>query len=104
MHQLHALAFAARFPGRVHLLRYEDLIEDPEAALSDMLGKMGVGPSPTLATPSWNGQSQKEVYPWGTIRVPTLAANRAAQEELSADEREEIARRTRPLLPAFRYA
>jgi hypothetical protein len=102
-HQLHALAFAERYPGRVHLLRYEDLVEAPEAALTEILGKMGVGPSRTLARPTWNGQSLEQVYPWGTIRIPTPTANRAARDELSAAEQEEIAQRTRPLLPVFHY-
>ena len=102
-HQLHALAFAERYPGRVHILRYEDLVEAPEAALTEILGKMGVGPSRTLAKPSWNGQSLEQVYPWGTIRLPTPAANQATREELSGAEQEEIRQRTRELLPVFRY-
>jgi hypothetical protein len=103
-HQLHALGFAQRYPGRVHIVRYEDLIEAPEAVLTDILAKMDIGPSTTLAKPSWNGQSLKEVYPWGTIRVPTPAANRAAREELSAAERDEIGQRTQPLRTSFGYA
>jgi hypothetical protein len=104
VHQLHALAFAAKYPGRVHVLRYEDLIADPVGTLSGFLKKVGVGSSPTLARPSWNGKVLEQVYPWGTIRTPTPEANQAAADELSAAEQEEIRVRAAPLLRAFGYA
>jgi hypothetical protein len=103
-HQLQALYWAGRHPDRVFILRYEDLIADPPAALGRILGKLGVGPSPALARPSWNGTPLAEVYPWGTIRTPTQAANQATLDELSRGEQDEIRGRTQPLLSQFGYA
>jgi hypothetical protein len=103
-HQLHALAFAARYPGRVHVVRFEDLIVDPVGVLSGVLAKLGVGSSPTLGKPSWNGRVLEQVYPWGTIRTPTPEANKATADELSQAEKDEIRIRTAPLLSAFGYA
>lgn len=103
VHQQHALAFAARYPGRVHVLRYEDLIADPAAVLSAFLKKLGIGSAPSLARPSWNGKVLKQVYPWGAIRTPTPDANKATAEELSAAEREEIRFHAGPLLKALGY-
>ena len=95
VHLQHALAFADRFRGRVHILRYEDLVADPRGALRDVLGRMGIGDSPTLSSPSWNGQPLREVYPWGTIRTPTPEANQKTAAELSPEEHEEVRRARR---------
>jgi hypothetical protein len=103
VHQLAALSFSARFPDRVHVLRYEDLVADPVGILSGVLAKLGVATSETLARPSWNGQPLEEVYPWGTIRSPTVEANRAAADELDAAEKAEIRVRAHPLLRSFGY-
>jgi hypothetical protein len=104
IHQMSALTFAEKFPGRVINLRFEDIIVDPVKVLSDMLAKIGVGTSPTLAKPSWNGKVLEQVYPWGTIRTPTTAANKATADELSAAEKEEIRVRTATLLGPLGYA
>jgi hypothetical protein len=45
----------------------------------------------------------EEVYPWGTIRRPTLDANRAAAGSLSDAERGEIASRAWQYLDTFDY-
>jgi Sulfotransferase family len=103
VHLQHALALADRFPGRVHVLRYEDLVADPRPTLRDLLGRMGIGDSPTLSQPSWNGRPLREVYPWGTIRVPTAEANRATAAELGPEEHDEVRRRAGPLLRALGY-
>jgi len=104
VHQLTALASAARFPGRVHVLRYEDIVENPVGVLSDFLGRMGLAGAPSLARPSWNGKPMDQVHPWGTIRVPSPEANRATAAELSPEEREEIRVRTEPLLKPLGYS
>jgi Sulfotransferase family len=103
VHALSALTFQARFPERVFMLRYEDIVADPVGVLSSLLARWGIGSSPTLGTPSWNGKALAEVYPWGTIRTPTPEANRATARELSAEETEEVARRAAPLLAALGY-
>lgn len=103
INQLRALSACERYPGRAHLLRYEDVVADPVGQLSSLLARIGVGSSPTLARPSWNGKELESVYPWGTIRTPTTDANRRTAAELSSAETEEIRSRTRLLLPALGY-
>jgi hypothetical protein len=101
--QMAALTYSAMFPDRVHVLRFEDMVADPVRVLGRFLGKLGIGSSPTLGQPSWNGNALAEVYPWGTVRIPTPAANRATAEELTAAEVDEIRVRAGVLLESFGY-
>src|SRR5262245_46610626 len=87
-----ALTYAAKYPRQIHLVRFEDMIADPKATLTGLLAKVGLPWSDACLTPSWNGQELKQVYPWGTIRVPTPAANVATMDELSDSEKSEITR------------
>jgi Sulfotransferase family len=103
LNQQAALTFSAMYPGRVHVLRFEDIVADPVGVLGGLLAKLGLSRSDTLARPTWNGNVLKEVYPWGTVRTPTPEANRATAAELSAAEQEEIRQRTQPLLGQFSY-
>jgi len=98
-----ALTYSEKHPERVHVVRFEDIVVNPVQALSNVLAKVGVGSSPTLSTPTWNGQVLKQVYPWGTIRTPTTDANLATANELTAAEKDEILKRTRPLLGILGY-
>src|SRR5947209_10622873 len=83
-----ALTFSEMYPGRVHVLRFEDIITNPVEVLGSFLLKLGVGRSDTLAKPSWNGRVLEQVYPWGTVRTPTPAANRVTAVELSEAEQD----------------
>ncbi len=103
IHQQSALTFAQMHPGRVHILRFEDIVVDPVRVLGDFLGKLGVSRHVSLAKPTWNGATLEQVYPWGTIRTPTTEANRATAAELTSAERQEIYCRTKPLLEALGY-
>lgn len=103
LNQQAALTFSEAHPDRVHVLRFEDIVADPVNVLSGVLAKIGVGRSETLARPTWNGATLEQVYPWGTIRTPTIAANRATADELSDAEKQEIASRARALLPLLGY-
>jgi hypothetical protein len=103
LNQQAALTFSEMYPGRVHVLRFEDIIAAPVEVLGAFLAKVGVGRSDTLARPSWNGQVLEQVHPWGTVRTPTPEANRATAEELSAAEQEQIRLRTKPLLGVLGY-
>ncbi|CCW35478.1 sulfotransferase family protein [Chthonomonas calidirosea] len=85
-----ALTFAERYPQRFHLLRFEDIIADPKKTLGNLCAHLGIAWSDTLLYPSWNGQRLQEVYPWGTVRIPTPEANIATLRELSHEERTEI--------------
>ena len=103
LNQNAALTFSALYPERFHVLRFEDILTDPVGILGEFLGRLGLPTASELARPTWNGRTLEQVYPWGTIRTPTLEANRATAEELSAQEKEEISLRTRPFLGTFGY-
>jgi hypothetical protein len=92
-----------RFPGRFHLVRTEDVLDDPVKTLGAVCEKLGLRSSETLATPTWNGNKLDQVYPWGTIRTPTPAANRATAAELSSEEQAEIRLRTAPYAQMLGY-
>jgi hypothetical protein len=101
--QMHALRARATYPGRVHVVRIEDVMADPHATLGQLCADVGLRPADTLRQPTWNGQPLQEIYPWGTIRQPTLEANRATAETLSREERDAIALWADPYLDAFSY-
>jgi Sulfotransferase family len=103
LNQQSALMFSAMHPDRVHVLRFEDIVADPVKVLGEFLAKIGVGSSETLARPTWNSQVLQQVYPWGTVRTPTPAANWATANELSDAEKDEVRRRTAPFLDLFGY-
>jgi hypothetical protein len=103
LNQYHALLFKKQFPGRVHIVRAEDVMADAVSALMPVCEALGVGSSETLRTPTWNGNELNQIYPWGTIRTPTPEANRATAEELSAAEREAIRTRAWQYLGEFGY-
>jgi len=102
--QYHAVLFRELYPERLHIIRIEDVLENPAASLGTLCKEIGAEESDTLATPSWNGRELDEVYPWGTIRRATADANRETALELSEREREDVARRAGNYLQVFNYA
>ena len=104
LNQQSAILYRSLYPDRVHLIRFEDLIDNPRAVLGAVLARMGIRDSQTLAAPTWNGRPMHEVYPWGTIRHPNAEANRATANELSLEEKEEVRLRTEPLLDLLGYS
>jgi len=103
VNQYFALLAQQHYPDRVHILRLEDELADPMAALGPVCQAVGVQPGPSLLKPSWNGQELEQVYPWGTIRTPTPEANRATAQELSPAEREAVRVRAGAYLDHFGY-
>jgi hypothetical protein len=73
-------------------------------ALEPVCSALGVGPSETLAYPSWNGLQLEQVYPWGTIRTATPAANHETALELSEAERQEVRAYAWPFAEMLGYA
>jgi LPS sulfotransferase NodH len=51
-----AIEAAERFGGRVFLLTYEELIEDPRATVGAIAERIGVTMTPELLVPTFNGQ------------------------------------------------
>jgi len=103
LNQYHALLLRDRFPGRLHVLRTEDIMADSLAALGPVCDALGIERAESLRTPSWNGSPLPEVYPWGTIRTPTPDANKREAQSLSPAERDEIRARAWQYLEVFDY-
>jgi hypothetical protein len=103
LNQHYALLERERFPDRLHIVRTEEVMADPVGTLGAVLERIGLSANDSLATPSWNGKVLEEVYPWGTIRKATPEANLATANELTEEEREEVARRAWQYLPVFGY-
>lgn len=103
LNQYHALLYKEQFPDRMHIVRAEDVMADPHKALSPVCEKLGLQPADSLRKPTWNGTELEEVFPWGTIRKATPAANLATARELSQAEQDEIRARTWQYLDVFDY-
>ncbi len=104
LNQYFAIYFSKKYPDRFHLLRFEDILANPQKVLGRLCLKLGLLASPTLSYPSWNGEALQEVYPWGTIRNATVKANRATARELSRDEIQEITLLAQPYLSTLNYS
>jgi hypothetical protein len=103
VNQYFALLAQRKFPERVHIVRLEDVAAAPARTLGAVCEAIGVSRARTLLTPTWNGRRLDEVYPWGTIRTATPAANRATAAELSPDEQAEVRTRAADYLEIFEY-
>ena len=103
LNQHHALLFRDQFPGRLHIVRAEDVMSDPRATLGSICEKLGLERSDSLRRVSWNGNVLEEVYPWGTIRQATPEANRATAGELTPAEASEVRARAGTYLETFDY-
>jgi len=101
--QYYALLYKEKYPDRVHLLRLEDILADPEKTIGDLLETLGLERSACLRSPTWNGKPLDEVYPWGTIRRATPEANRETAGSLSRHEQEEIRWRASFYLESFDF-
>lgn len=101
--QLYALNFSNKFPKQFHLVRFEDLIENPKKFFTALTKKMGIAYSNSLEYPSWNGIKLKTVYPWGTIKIPTPGANIKTLKELSKNEYKEIKSQTYAINQLLKY-
>lgn len=103
LNQYFALLFQKKYPGRMHIIRIEDTLQDSYNTLGKFCEKLGLKKTDSLKKVSWNGQELKEVYPWGTIRQATPQANVETALELSQEEREEITLLADQYLDVFNY-
>jgi hypothetical protein len=87
-----ALTYAEKYPRNFHIVRFEDIVADMKGTLGKLCKDLGLGWSDTCLAPTWNGAAMKQVYPWGTIRVPTPEVNVATMNELSDGEKAEVTR------------
>jgi hypothetical protein len=98
-----ALTYKDKYPDRFHLLRFEDLVANPAAAMEGLLKRLGLPMSPECLHPSFNGVKLEQVYPWGTVRTPTPEANLATANELNAEQKREIRTETSVMLRLLGY-
>jgi len=101
--QYHALVFQKLHPDRIHIVRLEDVIEAPREKLGRICAKLGLEVSDSLEMPTWNRNPLEEVYPWGTIRRASPAANKITAEELSGEEIDKIRVWADHYLEVFNY-
>ena len=87
-----ALTYAEKYPKNFHIVRFEDIVADMHGTLGKLCKDLGLGWSDTCLAPTWNGAAMKQVYPWGTIRVPTPEVNVATMNELSEGAKAEVTR------------
>jgi hypothetical protein len=103
LNQYHALLWKERFPDRFHIVRVEDVMNDPFTTLGLVCDKLGLERAESLRAPTWNGAPLQEIFPWGTIRRATPEQNLATARELSESEREEVRAFTWQYLDVFNY-
>lgn len=101
--QYYAEYLSKKYPDNFFFVRYEDIIEDSVKALGNVVEKMGLESHKSLSMPSWNGKELEEVYPWGTVRIPTSEVNLQTAQALSKEEIQEIYMRTEMYLERFNY-
>jgi Sulfotransferase family len=93
-----------RFSDRFHIVKLEELVADPPEALRPICEALGIDPHhEALRGPSWNGETIGQVYPWGTIRTASSAANHSTALELSIEEQSEIEQLCGPYLEILGY-
>lgn len=103
LNQYYALMLKDLYPERVHIVRIEDVMSDPQRTLGAVCDVLGLERSDSLKRVSWNGAALDQVYPWGTIRTPTPEANRQTALELTARDRDEVRARAHPYLDLLGY-
>jgi len=96
--------FSKMYPDNVRLMRYEDLVEDKRKFMVSAADFIGVPFSEKMLYPSWNGLEIKDmIAPWGTVLKSTKDYNKAVIDELSEEERKQIAQGTAALAKHFGY-
>ena len=103
LNQYHALLYKKKFPDRMHIVRYEDVVSDPTKTLGDICQSLGLEISDSLKRPTWNSEPLDAVYPWGTIRKASPEANLETARELSKEEYEIIGERTWQYIDVFNF-
>ncbi len=103
LNQYHALMYKEKFPDRLHIVRAEDVMDDPKKTLGAVLEKDGIGNIRYSQNTNLERRKAGRNLPWGTIRKATPEANIATANELSKEEKEAIAAYTFQYLDTFDY-
>lgn len=96
--------FSKMYPKNVRIFRYEDLVADKEKFMRDAAGYIGVDFDKAMLYPSWNGvEIATNIAPWGTVLKSTEEYNKEVINDLSADEKKNIAYASHALAKHFGY-
>lgn len=92
------------YPHNVKIFRYEDLVSDKKSFMQNVAKFIVIEFHESMLYPSWNGKEIKElIAPWGTVLKSTEDYNRGIIEELSKEEKFQIAVGTKALAKHFGY-
>jgi hypothetical protein len=98
------LMHKSKFPENITILRYEDLIADPEQALAPLCKALNIRFTEAMTYPSWNSQDLTgRIYPWGTINNAKPEENIAAIHRLDPEERKHIESYSEVMMDVFDY-
>ena len=96
--------FSHMYPENVRIFRYEDLVGDKTSFMQGMAKFIGVDFEPSMLYPSWNAEEiQNNIAPWGTVLKSTAEYNEQIIDELSEDEKKQVACGTAALAKHFKY-
>jgi hypothetical protein len=98
-----ALTYSSIFPHRFHIIRYEDLVSDTRNVLTGLIEKLGFEFDDSLLYASWNGKRLDQVYPWGTIRKPSVNTNKETMDTLSDTEKQQVKSYAHLMIKEFGY-
>ena len=88
-----AIEAAGRWPDRVALLTYEELLEDTEGAMSRLAARIGIAMTPELLVPTFNSRPIRANSSEAVERTGVIAERGSAfREALTADEIAQIER------------
>lgn len=94
-----------KFPQNITIMRYEDLVADPEKTLSTICKRANLKFSDKILYPSWNGKDISQgIYPWGTVNKATTEENMATMNRLSKAEIDQIRTYSKLMLEKFDYS
>ncbi len=88
--QHYALTYQKKYAGNFHIVRFEDIVNDTKGTMEKLLNDMGLPFSENCLHASFNKTKLEEVYPWGTIRIPTSEVNISTANELNTEQKKEI--------------
>lgn len=94
--------YARIFPSNVRIFLYEDLVESKEKFMRSIASFINVPYYDTMLYPSWNGDKiEDNIAPWGTVLKSTKDYNQSIINELSSQEKKQIADGTSALARHF---
>lgn len=101
--QIAAGTYAGKYKGRFHLVRYEDLVDDPKHVMDSLMVALGLPQSDAVYYPSFNGKKMESVYPWGTIKTASAEANFATANELTEAQKQAVTTECQLVTNLFGY-